>query len=61
MLTKVSSVTGRDNKTAQELILAEREVAEYNFYEMIANELCDFICILDYYKEDTEEGEYSWM
>ena len=61
VLTNVSSVTGRDNKTAQELILAEREVAEYNFYEMIANELCDFICTLDYYKEETEGSEYSWM
>ena len=64
VLTNVGSVTGRDNRTAQELILAEREVAEYNFYEMIANELCDFICTLDYYKEETEDtegSEYSWM
>lgn len=30
-------------RPAQELIQMEREVAEYNFYEMIANEVCYFI------------------
>ena len=41
-------VTGRDNMTAQELIEKERAVAEYNFYEMIADEVTDFICLYSY-------------
>ena len=35
-------VKGR-TRPAQELIQMEREVAEYNFYEMIADEVCYFI------------------
>ena len=41
-------VTGRDNMTAQELIEKERAVAEYNFYEMIADEVTDFVCLYSY-------------
>lgn len=48
ILTRNRSVTGRDNIPAQDLILKEREVAEYNFYEMIADELCDIICKMSY-------------
>ena len=33
------SKKSRENISAQELIKEEREIAEYNFYEMIADEL----------------------
>ena len=31
-----------------DLIIKEREIAEYNFFEMIADEITDFICKLNY-------------
>lgn len=54
VLDHTRSLTGRDNMTAQDLIMKEREVAEYNFYEMIADEVCDFITTLEYNFTDTE-------
>lgn len=51
------TVTGRDNIPAQDLIMKEREVAEYNFYEMIADEIADFITTLNYNYGDAEESE----
>lgn len=48
VLNTSETVTGRDNMTAQELIEKERAVAEYNFYEMIADEITDFICLYSY-------------
>lgn len=48
VITTSETVTGRDNMTAQELIEKERAVAEYNFYEMIADEITDFICLYSY-------------
>ena len=53
------SLTGRDGKTPQEMIAAERDIAEYNFYEMIADEVTDFITELAYDFSTTEDDE-SW-
>jgi len=47
-ITNNKNVTGRDNMTAQDLIKQEREIAEYNFFEMIADEVTDFITTLTY-------------
>lgn len=48
ILNSSRTLNGRDNIPAQDLILKEREVAEYNFYEMIADEVTDFICSESY-------------
>ena len=56
-INTVKTVTGRDNTTAQDLILKEREIAEYNFFEMIADEITDFITTLNYNYGDAKESE----
>lgn len=56
VLTQNKTVTGRDNRTPQEMIMQERAVAEYNFFEMIADEVTDFITTLSY-DFSSEEGE----
>ena len=39
---------GHDSKSAMELIAEQREIAEYNFFEMVADELTDFLTLNDY-------------
>lgn len=56
VLNSSRTLTGRDNIPAQDLILKEREVAEYNFYEMIADEITDFICTTIYINFKDAEG-----
>ena len=40
--------SGYSDVPVQDLIKREREIAEYNFYEMIADEIVTYICILEY-------------
>ncbi len=42
------SKKGHDSKSAMELIAEQREIAEYNFFEMVADELTDFLTLNDY-------------
>lgn len=60
VLNHTRTVQGRENLTPQEMIKQEREIAEYNFYEMIADELTDYIADLSYYFEpiDTTGTEF---
>ena len=40
-----NSKNSRENISAQELIKEEREIAEFNFYEMIADELITIVAL----------------
>ena len=42
------NTAGYMNTPVQDLIQKERDIAEYNFYEMIADEIVTYICILEY-------------
>ena len=42
------TTSGYMNSPVQDLIQKERDIAEYNFYEMIADEIVTYICILEY-------------
>ena len=42
------TLTGYEGQNPQDIIEKERKVAEYNFYEMIADELVTFICNCTY-------------
>jgi hypothetical protein len=42
------TLTGYNGTAPQDMIKKEREIAEYNFYEMIADELIDFITTEEY-------------
>ena len=55
VLTHNRTVQGRENLTPQEMIKQEREIAEYNFYEMIADEVTDFITQLSFYYDPTDD------
>ena len=46
--TSNHNTAGYMNTPVQDLIKKEREIAEYNFYEMIADEIVTYICILEY-------------
>ena len=47
-LTYTHNRSGYEGSAPQDLIQKEREIAEYNFYEMIADELVTFLCDLTY-------------
>ena len=40
--------TGYDGQSPQDAIQKERNIAEYNFFEMIADEIITYICTLEY-------------
>ena len=40
--------TGYDGQSPQDAIQKERTIAEYNFFEMIADDIADYICTLEY-------------
>ena len=46
--TSNHTTNGYMNSPIQDLIQKERNIAEYNFYEMIADEIVTYICILEY-------------
>lgn len=46
--TSNHTTSGYMNSSVQDLIQKERDIAEYNFYEMIADEIVTYICILEY-------------
>lgn len=46
--TSNHTTSGYMNSPVQDLIQKERDIAEYNFYEMIADEIVTYICILEY-------------
>ena len=46
--TSNHNTAGYMNTPVQDLIQKERDIAEYNFYEMIADEIVTYICILEY-------------
>lgn len=46
--TSNHNTAGYLNTPVQDLIQKERDIAEYNFYEMIADEIVTYICILEY-------------
>ena len=46
--TSNHTTSGYMNSPIQDLIQKERNIAEYNFYEMIADEIVTYICILEY-------------
>ena len=47
-LTYNHTRTGSDGLSPQDAIQKERTIAEYNFFEMIADEIIDYICALEY-------------
>ena len=40
--------TGYDGQSPQDAIQKERDIAEYNFFEMIADEIITYICTMEY-------------
>ena len=46
--TSNHNTAGYMNTPVQDFIQKERDIAEYNFYEMIADEIVTYICILEY-------------
>lgn len=47
-LTYDHTRTGYDGQSPQDAIQKERNIAEYNFFEMIADEIITYICTLEY-------------
>lgn len=48
VITKVHTITGKENVDYEAVIKAEREIAEFNFIATIANTIVNTICLLTY-------------
>lgn len=61
-ITNSKETIGRDNLDIEDMIKEEREIAEYNFIEMIANEIAESIALSNFdFSEDDEDENFGLL